>query len=104
MPDSPHLEHSWCGYTLLSLKGWTKVPAEAVTRVTLNGREHKFRPTRQRTLMLVPAIQQEAQVLSIYFLAAAEPPKPFGKVRLGLAPPVLSMGFTPDSRPLGRGH
>ena len=98
MPDSPHLTHSWCGYTLLTLQGLSSdLSAGQIARVTLNGVDQKWRPMGDTTLMLIPAFKQEAQrvVLHLIVLPSQEAPEPFKSTQARVPAPDLSVGLTP---------
>ena len=98
MPDSPHLEWSWCGYTLLDLSGLSpETLADEVIEVTVNGMEQKFRPWRHRILMIVPQFKQEAQIVNVHCREMAL--KPVKPVQARVAPPEAVYGFTPPDRP-----
>ena len=98
MPDSPHLTWSACGYTLLTLAGLAPdISTGQIARLTLNGVDHRWRPMGDTTLMVIPAFKQEAQrvVLHLTPTPVVEATKPFKKILAEVAPPNLSMGFTP---------
>ena len=102
MPDSPHLTHSWCGYTLLTLQGLSSdLSTGQIARVTLNGVDQKWRPMGDQTLMLIPAFKQEAQrvVLHLIVPPSQEAPEPFKTILAGVAPPDLSYGLTAPKHP-----
>ncbi|NMM09970.1 MAG: hypothetical protein HHJ16_06830 [Polaromonas sp.] len=100
MPDSAHLTHTWCGYALLALTGLSPgLTSGQVERVTLNGIDHKWRPIGGRTLMLIPAFKQEAQIVVLHLIpsAAPEAPKPFKTILARAASPDYSVGLTPPN-------
>ena len=96
MPDSPHLTHTWCGYTLLTLAGLDPdLTADQIDRITLNGIEQKWKPLGDQTLMLIPSFRQEAQRLVIHTKSclATEGQKSFIWPAPTLPRPDLSMGL-----------
>lgn len=98
MPDSPHREGSFCGYTLLNLAGlYSDVLATDVPQVTVNGVDLTFRPWRHRILMIVPQFQREQQTVNVHCRELT--PKAVVRVRGSVAPPAPIYGF---AAPAGR--
>ena len=100
LPDSPHLTHSWCGYTLLSFAGFPEpVAIHKIDRITLNGMDQQFKPFGENALMIIPAFKQEAQRLKVFCKATSEPPSAPQSVRARVAPTEPTYGFTAPSDP-----
>ena len=103
LPNSPHLTHSWCDYTLIALHGLKPddITTDKVTRVTVNGMEQQTRMMGKTTVMIYPKIKEEAQTVNVFYTAPAASPKPFKPVQYSRTEPDLSYGFTPRSTPYG---
>lgn len=105
MPDSPHLTHSQCGYTLVSLQGLdAEITPVKITRLLVNGTAQTYHHWGERAVMVYPAFKQEAQAVDIYYTAAAEAPKPFKPWSEPLVPPVVTYGFTAQATPYVGGY
>ena len=98
MPNSPHLEWHWAGYTLLNLAGLSMdITAADVVRIDVDGVEQTFRPHRHRMVMITPAFRQEAQTIKVHCRELT--PKPAVRVQARVVPPAPTYGFTaPESR------
>jgi hypothetical protein len=100
MPQSPHLEFSHCGYTLLNLAGLSPdITARDVERITINGIEQEFRAWRHRIVMVVPGFKQEAQAIKVYCEAEAEPLRAYLPMQARPAPPGPMYGLQPRMGP-----
>ena len=101
MPNSPHLTHSWCNYTLIALHGLnpSDITTDKVTRITVNGMEQQTRMMGDTTVMIYPKIKEEAQTVNVYYTAPAEPLKPFKPHQAPLVSPETTWGFTASKLP-----
>jgi hypothetical protein len=105
VPNSPHLVHTWCGYTLISLQGLgPMLTSDKVTRVTIRGVRQKTRPMGPHALMVTPSFKQEAQQVSVYFHGEIEAVKVLEPHQAPLVSPVDVYGFTPSKLPYEGGN
>lgn len=67
LPNSPHLTHTFCGYTLMTLAGFSGcITSDQIEMVTINGEQQEFKPLGDNTIAVIPAFKQEAQVVKVY--------------------------------------
>jgi len=98
LPNCPHLTHTWCGYSLLSLLGLSPLTTTGkVSLITVNGVKWETRPMGDNALMLIPAIKQEGQRVSVYLSKPVQPHRAFESHQATTAPPNDTYGFTAPS-------
>ena len=72
LPNSPHLTRTHCGYTLMTLAGFSGfITSDQIEMVTINGVEQKFKPLSDNTIAVIPAFRQEAQMVKVYCKSTA---------------------------------
>jgi hypothetical protein len=95
LPNCPHLEWTYSGYTLLNLAGLhPRMSEQDVKRITINGVEPEWKPWRHNVVMIIPALRQEAQRIAIYGKEVPEPRRAFNPFPATGAPAKRIDGYT----------
>jgi hypothetical protein len=91
LPNSPHLTYTHCGYTMMTLAGFSEwITSEQVERVTINGVEQEFKPLGTDTIAVIPAFRQEAQTVNVYCKATTSEGSVQNWTHLPSPPPDLT--------------
>jgi hypothetical protein len=95
LPNSPHLTHTYCGYTLMTLAGFSGfISSDQIEMVTINGVEQKFKPLSNNTIAVIPAFKQEAQMVKVYCKSTTSERSVQNWILLQPNPPDLSTGLS----------
>jgi hypothetical protein len=96
LPNSAHLTHTFCGYTLMTLAGFSGfTTSDQIEMVTINGVEQKFKPLSDNTIALIPAFRQEAQMVKVFCKSTTSEGSVQNWTQLQPTPPDLSTGLSP---------
>jgi hypothetical protein len=98
LPGCPHVTHSECNYSLVSLTGLSEyLLSKDIGRITFDALDQQWRPMGDRAVMVWPRLPEEAKALKIYRKSSGtlEAPKPFKAYVATSAAPEPVFGFTP---------
>ena len=99
LPNSPHLTRTHCGYTLMTLAGFSGfITSDQIEMVTINGVEQKFKPLSDNTIAVIPAFRQEAQMVKVYCKSTTSERSVQNWTLLPGIPTDLSKGLTPATQ------